>query len=221
MTTTVDNAPFDYDALARTEPATDPFRWALVRGMLPGAVGTRLAEEFPTEGFTLTERATGTGGKGYSTRNLKLVERSEPVPAALALLTPRWRAVVDALLSPRYRAAVAALSGRDLTGCTVEARAVRYGAGSWIDPHTDRADKAVTQTWYFNSGWLPEWGGALCILAGPNGDEVVRQVRPDLGESVVLVPSEASWHSVAAVTDEARQERQTLLVHFVRPEAAG
>lgn len=220
MTLTADRAPFDYGALARTEPAAEPFRWALVRGMLPGALGSRLAEEFPTEGFTLTERATGTGAKGYRTRNLGLVARSEPDPAALALLTPRWRAVVAALLSAEYRAAVSALSGRDLTGCTVEARAVRYGAGSWIDPHTDRADKAVTQTWYFNSGWRPEWGGALRILAGPSEDQVVRQVRPDLGESVVLVPSAASWHSVAPVAAQARQERQTLLVHFVRPQQA-
>lgn len=212
----------DWGAIERARLATSPFRWAVMSGLLPESDARRLEEEFPAEGFTLTERPSGTaGGKGYRTRNLKLVDASEPVPDNVARLSRSWRALLDGLLSDEYRAALTALTGWPLDDCTLEVRAVRYGAGSWIDPHTDRADKAVTQTWYFNSGWRRDWEGALRILAGPSEESVVEEVLPRLGDSVVLVPSRTSWHSVAAVADTATDDRRTLLVHFVRPAKAG
>lgn len=217
MTTT---AVLDWDAIARTEVAREPFGWGLVTDSVPRAAAQRLlAAEFPTEGFVLTERTGGTeGGKGYRTWNLSLVQDGVPVPEGMRRLTPLWSSLVESLLSDVYRSAVAEATGQDLDGCELEVRAVRYGAGSWIDPHTDRADKIVTQTWYFNENWRPEWSGTLRILHSPSADDVAAEVLPGLTASVLLVPSPQSWHAVTPVADEAEQDRHVLLVHFVNKE---
>jgi hypothetical protein len=211
-------ATFDWDAIARTTLACEPFAWGTVTDSVAGPeLRQQLADEFPTEGFVLTERAGGTGaGKGYRTWNLSLVQDGEP-QEGMGRLTPLWREAVTSLLHDDYRAAVAAATGRDLETCTLEVRAVRYGPGSWIDPHTDRADKLVTQTWYFNGGWQPQWSGALRILRSPSADDVAAEVLPGLAESVLLVPSAHSWHTVMPVADEAPDFRQVLLVHFTAP----
>ncbi|MFF0447651.1 2OG-Fe(II) oxygenase [Streptomyces sp. NPDC004609] len=217
MTTT---SALDWEAIARTTMADDPFAWGLVGDSVPGAATRRaLAAEFPSEGFTLTERAQGTGaGKGYRTWNLSLVQDAVLVPDGMRRLTPLWHALVESLLDEPYRSAVAEATGQDLAGCALEVRAVRYGPGSWIDPHTDRADKVVTQTWYFNDGWRPDWSGALRILRSPSEDDVAAEVLPGLTDSVLLVPSPHSWHTVMPVTDRAEQHRHVLLVHFVSKE---
>ena len=211
----------DWDAIRRARLASEPFAWAVVRDAFPTREARRrLEEEFPTDGFIRTERVSGTPGrKGYRTDNLPLVEAGQQVKAGVRRLSPAWRALIEGLLSDAYRSAVADLTGRRLDGCALEVRAVRYGPGSWIDPHTDRADKVVTQTWYFNSGWLPQWRGALRILNSPAEDDVADEVYPQLGESVVLLPSERSWHAVTPVADTATQDRLTLLAHFVAADA--
>ncbi|MGA5562899.1 2OG-Fe(II) oxygenase [Streptomyces platensis] len=213
-------AVLDRDAIARTTLAHEPFVWGLVADSLPGeSARRRLAAEFPAEGFVLTERAGGTAaGKGYRTWNLTLVQGSVPLPAGMRRLTPLWQGLVMSLLDDGYRTAVTEATGRNLDGCALEIRAVRYGSGSWIDPHTDRADKVVTQTWYFNEGWRPEWRGALRILRSPAVDDVAAEVLPGLTDSVLLVPSPDSWHTVMPVADGAEQDRRVLLVHFVSQE---
>ncbi|MFD0266187.1 2OG-Fe(II) oxygenase [Streptomyces sp. NPDC127106] len=213
-------AVLDRDAIARTAMASDPFAWGLVADSVPGEpTRRRLAEEFPAEGFVLTERPGGTAaGKGYRTWNLPLVQGGVAVPEGMRRLTPLWQGFVASLLDDGYRTAVAEATGRDLDGCALEVRAVRYGSGSWIDPHTDRADKIVTQTWYFNEGWRPEWSGALRILRSPAVDDVATEVMPGLTDSVLLVPSPDSWHTVMPVADSAEQDRRVLLVHFVSEE---
>ncbi|MEV7427602.1 2OG-Fe(II) oxygenase [Streptomyces sp. NPDC091212] len=213
----------DLTALRRAELAERPFRWAELPGTLRGAPGEtahRLEEEFPTEGFRLTERTGGDSEKTYRTRNLPLITGGNPVAASHSFLSPLWRRLVAELASSEYRAAVAEATGRPLGTCRVEARAVRYGPGYWIAPHTDRADKVVTQLWYFNSEWPQGWQGSLRILGSSDADDVRAEVAPLRGSSVLLVRSAESWHSVAPVSDAASEDRRTLLVHFVDPGAA-
>lgn len=217
MTTT---AVLDWDAIARTKMAHDPFVWGLVtNSVLEAETRWLLAREFPTEGFVLTERAGGTSaGKGYHTWNLSLVQDGVPVATGMGRLTRLWHDLVESLLGDAYRTAVAEATGQNLDGCALEVRAVRYGSGSWIDPHTDRADKIVTQTWYFNEGWRQEWSGALRMLRSPSVDDIAAEVLPGLTDSVLLVPSPHSWHTVMPVADQAEQDRHVLLVHFVSEE---
>ncbi|GGM48670.1 hypothetical protein GCM10012275_19490 [Longimycelium tulufanense] len=209
----------DWDAFRRSSLAEHPYRWGLLRGMFPARLLPVLEVEFPGEGFVVTQRRSGgdAGQKGYRSANLSLVAGGHPVRENIDLLSSLWRQLVDALCSPEYRSAITTLSGRDVSECALELRAVRYGPGSWIDPHTDRADKIVTQTWYFNDNWRPEWRGQLAVLSSPDKADVHTEVAPALGESVVLCPSEHSWHMVHPVAESAAGDRRTLLAHFVAP----
>ncbi|GAA2682177.1 2OG-Fe(II) oxygenase [Streptomyces lunalinharesii] len=214
----------DLSALRRAELAERPYRWAeipdtLCDGPAAGETARRLEAEFPTRGFHLTERTGHGAEKTYRTRNLPLITQGRPVADSRHALTPLWRRLVDELAAPEYRAAVAEATGRRLDHCAVEARAVRYGPGYWIAPHTDRADKVVTQLWYFNSQWPAHWRGTLRILGSCAPDDVTTEVAPHQGSSVLLVRSADSWHSVTPVSADARQDRRTLLLHFIDPTA--
>lgn len=194
----------------------DPYPWAVLHECFgdQGAAAD-LAAHFPAGGYTLRAGDAATG-KGYSTYNLTLADRGEPAPEVRGL-APQWRSLVATLLGDDYRAWVARTMDTDLNGCTAHLRAVRYAQQGWIDPHTDRADKAVTQIWYFNPVWPPEWAGALRVLRSADPEDVAAEVRPLLGTSVLMRPSANSWHCVTPVAPGA-PDRLTLLLHFVRPE---
>ncbi|WP_052442484.1 2OG-Fe(II) oxygenase [Streptacidiphilus neutrinimicus] len=210
----------DLRALERCDVRRDPFDWALLRDCFGDPrTAAELAADFPATGYTLRTADAGTGGKGYSTHNLTLADRGVP-GAAVGRLAPRWRDLVDTLLGDDYRARLGDVMDVDLDGCTAHLRAVRYAQQGWIDPHTDRADKAVTQIWYFNPHWRPEWAGALRVLRSPDPQDVAAEVGPTLGTSVLMRPSARSWHCVTPVAPGA-PDRLTLLLHFVRPEAGG
>jgi len=209
----------DLDAVRSVHMADIPYRWGLIQHAFRNLeLAHTLEVEFPTTGFILTHRPSGIAGqKGYHTHNLSLVAAGNSVAESLRHLTPLWRQMLTELRSAAYRQAVSTLIGRSLERSRLEIRAIRYGPGSWLDPHTDRADKAVTQTWYFNTRWCASWQGALRILRSRNDTDVVADIVPSLGQSVVLIPSEHSWHSVPRVSNDAPEDRRTLLAHFLEP----
>ncbi|MFF8694413.1 2OG-Fe(II) oxygenase [Streptomyces sp. NPDC002431] len=208
----------DLDALERAELEHDPYEYAVIpRSFRDGATARALREEFAVDGFVRSERGPAERGKQYLNHNRTVIDGGKPRETSPGTLSERWRLLVEDLLSDRYRAALASLTGVGLDGCAVEARLTRYSPGCWIEPHTDRADKAVTQLFYFNETWRDAWAGDLRVLGGPDMDDCVRRVPPLLGTSVVIVPSDRSWHAVPPVTPECPDDRRALLVHFVRP----
>ncbi|MFJ9378734.1 2OG-Fe(II) oxygenase [Streptomyces sp. NPDC101455] len=209
----------DLDALAGAPLTSSPFVWGTVRDSLCASALARLVAEFPQTGFTRTERrGAGPGQKGYRTDNLSLVRSGEAVAEGFARLTPLWRDLVTALMSAAYREAAGKLIAKNLSRAVPEIRAVRYSAGAWIDPHTDRTDKLLTQTWYFNDTWPAAHAGQFLVLHSPDMGDVEREVLPLAGESIVLCPSERSWHAVAPVSDSVTEDRKVLLLHLTAPE---
>ncbi|WP_416974733.1 2OG-Fe(II) oxygenase [Streptomyces sp. 4F14] len=207
--------PVDLDALRGATLHSSPFVWGTVHGTLPQPALGRLVEEFPDTGFTRTERTAGRPGeKGYRTDNLTLVDEDEAVEEGFRQLTPLWRDLVRTLMSADYRRTLGELIGKDVSRARLEIRAVRYSTGAWIDPHTDRADKLVTQTWYFNADWPVANQGQFQVLGSAAPDDVTRRILPLAGESIVLCPSENSWHSVTPVSEAAKEDRKVLLLHL-------
>ncbi|MFJ9623201.1 2OG-Fe(II) oxygenase [Streptomyces sp. NPDC101181] len=205
----------DMDALSGAVLNSSPFVWGTVRGMLRQPALDRLVQEFPDHGFTRTARPSGRPGeKGYSTDNLTLVDCDEVVDEGFRHLTPVWRDLVTALMSDEYREVIGKLISKDVSRARLEIRAVRYSAGAWIDPHTDRTDKLVTQTWYFNDHWPAANEGQFLVLRSPAADDVAERILPLAGESIVLCPSERSWHAVTPVSDAVKGDRKVLLLHL-------
>ncbi|MGW1835149.1 2OG-Fe(II) oxygenase [Streptomyces sp. NPDC002067] len=210
----------DLAAIGSAPLAAHPYPYAVLRDVFGGEQDALVAE-FPAEGFRYDVRENGgPDRKRYRTYNYQLVKDGVPDAANMARLTPRWRRLLDELTGPAYRAAVAAGSGADLTGTALDIRLVRYAENCWIEPHVDRPDKVVTQLFYLNETWRPEWSGALRVLRSADMDDWSDEVFPYAGNSVLMVRTDRAWHAVPPVTGSGRHARKTLLVHFAHPAAA-
>ncbi|MCA1632539.1 MAG: 2OG-Fe(II) oxygenase [Acidobacteria bacterium] len=77
----------------------------------------------------------------------------------------------------------------------------------------------VTHVFYFNERWDETDGGCLSILRSSDMSETVMSVAPIVGNSVVLVRSENSWHAVSPVAGDCRRFRLSMTVTFYTPGA--
>ncbi|MEV3910632.1 prolyl hydroxylase family protein [Streptomyces canus] len=209
----------DIETISRAELEQDPFGHAVIpRSFVTDAVAEKLRGEFSDDGFEESERTNlNRSDKQYRMFNRNLVTAGAVDEDQVRTLPANWQQLVADVVSQPYREALSALSGVDLERCLVEARMTRYARGCWIEPHTDRADKAVTHLFYFNDGWDPEWSGDLRLLRSADMADCAKRVAPTTGTSVVLVRSDRSWHGVPPVADTCPVDRRALLVHFVRP----
>jgi SM-20-related protein len=204
----------DLGRLRSARMRSDPYPLAVVDGLLPQPVARVLCDEFPVEGFHLDTRSGAGAEKRYRSYNLGVIERGVPQRPAWDALSPAWREFLDALLGEPYLDAVAETTAVALRDCEAEVRLCRYEAGCWIDPHTDRPDKRLTQVIYLNPGWNPDWGGNLLVLRSREVSDVATTVVPRLGTSVLIRPSASSWHAVQPVAGTAAVQRRSVLVHW-------
>ncbi|MGJ5892168.1 prolyl hydroxylase family protein [Streptomyces niveiscabiei] len=209
----------DIDTISRAELEQDPFGHAVIpRSFVTDAVAERLRGEFSDAGFEESQRTdVNRSDKQYRMFNRSLVTAGAVDRDQVGALPASWQQLVEDVVSRPYRAALSALTGVDLDACLVEARMTRYARGCWIEPHTDRPDKAVTHLFYFNDGWDARWSGDLRLLRSADMADCAKRVAPTTGTSVVLVRSDRSWHGVPPVADSCPVDRRALLVHFVRP----
>lgn len=195
--------------------STEPYRWAFVGGLFSRADAEALARTFPRDHFKTVSGYDGEKGFEYEARSLVGMGAGEPTHAAR--LSEAWRRLAADLLSDEYRAALSRMTGVELSGLRMEANVSHYGARAWLGPHVDLADKVLTHVLYFNDVWDVEDGGCLTVLRSGKMEDVVRIVPPIVGNSVVLVRSEDSWHAVSRVREGCRNSRRSLTVTFYRP----
>jgi SM-20-related protein len=141
------------------------------------------------------------------------------VVADAQALSPSWRRLGRDLLSGAYRAAMSTLTGVDLTRLRIEANAFHYGPGAWLGPHVDLADKVLTHVLYFNADWDVADGGCLNVLNSSDMNDAAAVVTPIVGNSVVLVRSDKSWHAVSRVHASCTRSRRSVTVTFYRDGA--
>jgi len=191
-----------------------PYDVAVVADLLDETEAKTLCRDLPTDGFHLDTKSGAGAEKRYRSYNLGLVADGVPRQPAWDALAPSWRRFAGELIGAPYRAALGAAAGLSLDDCVVEVRLCRYAAGCWMDPHTDRPDKKLTQIIYLNPDWDPEWGGNLLILRSASSTDIAATVPPVLGTSVLLRPSRSSWHAVAPVVDHVDAQRHSVLLHY-------
>jgi len=132
-------------------------------------------------------------------------------------LSSAWQALASDFLSSAYRAAMSALTGINLSGASLEVNVFHYPPGGLLGAHADLTDKIVTHVIYFNSSWNDDDGGCLTVLASPDPTDIVTSVSPVVGNSVVLVRSDDSWHAVSPVVKSCRRSRRSLTATFYHP----
>jgi SM-20-related protein len=204
-------------ALAALNVGRKPYDW----GFMPDAFAldhaARLLATFPRDGYW---QLTGTDAeKSWTYAARPLVTLDAGGPSFPDNLHPEWAGVAQQLTNHSYRRTLGAAIGRDLSTAGVEASVWRWDVGTNLGPHRDMATKIVTQVFYFNVGWRPEWGGCLRILNSHDPDDVVEELPPRLGSSSVLVRSDRSWHSVTPVQASAPGPRLSLIVTWFEPGA--
>lgn len=191
----------------------DPFDWGVIADVFENSAYQRLLDSFPTDGFVLTEKPTGSSGKSYKTYNLTVVQGGKPT-ANFETLSSVWKDAILAVVGEANVRNLETMTKRSLTGTAPEVRFVVYSAGCWIGPHLDRPDKRLTQILYLQAAQDHLVGGDLLILGSGDIQDVVERVPPTPNSSVVLLPSIRSWHAVSMLHTGSTAKRRCVLVHF-------
>jgi hypothetical protein len=193
----------------------DPYEWALIDQVFAPGDASELARSFPRDQFKTIVGYDGEKGYEYVARSL--IHMGADAPSHADGLSAAWLELAGDLLSPAYRAAMSRLTGRDLSKALIEVNVVHYGPGAWLGPHLDLREKQATHVFYFNESWDKKDGGCLGILRSSDPNDVVADIAPIVGSSVVIVRSDRSWHTVFRVVNGCRQSRRSMNVIFHLP----
>ncbi len=193
----------------------EPYRWAFIDHLFSPADCPALVKTFPRDHFKTVEGYDGEKGYQYEARSL--IAMGEQSPTRAQCLSRAWKHLAEDLLSPAYRDSMSRLTGVDLADLPIEANVFHYGRSAWLGPHVDLADKVMTHVFYFNEVWHESDGGCLTILSAGDMARVVKTIPPLVGNSVVVVRSENSWHAVSRVREKCRSSRRSMTVTFYRP----
>lgn len=194
---------------------TEPFEWSSLGGVFSSRDAAALAHTFPSDRF---KTVTGYDGeKGYEYEARSIIHMGANAPTHADTLSAVWRRLAASLVSSEYRAALGRFTGIDLSAASMEANVFHYGPGAWLGPHLDLKDKLVTHVFYFNVTWDEADGGCLTILRSKDIADAVRIIAPVVGNSVVIVRSDRSWHAVSRVRSACARSRRSMTVTFYRP----
>jgi len=194
---------------------SEPYRWAFVDRLFSLADCAELVKTFPRDHFKTVGGYDGEKGYQYEARSL--IAMGADSPTYPQSLSPAWQRLANDLLSRDYRHAMARLSGVELEGLPIEANVFHYGSSAWLGPHVDLIDKVMTHIFYFNEVWDANDGGCLTILRAGDMAQAVKVIPPLIGNSVVVVRSDESWHAVSRVREGCRNSRRSMTVTFYRP----
>jgi hypothetical protein len=204
----------DLTRFERSTLSTEPYGWAFIGGLFAPEDAAALVESYPRDNFK-TVKGYDTE-KGYEYEARALVGMGSNSVSHAGSLSPAWRHLAEDLLSPAYRAAMSRLTALDLGALPMEVNVFHYGPGAWLGPHVDLIDKIVTHVFYFNELWDEADGGCLSILRSQDMADAAATIRPVVGNSVVLVRSEKSWHAVSPVARDCLRSRMSMTVTFYR-----
>ena len=205
----------DFTRLSQGALSPTPYSWAFVDQLFSPADSEALVKTFPHDHFKIVKGYDGEKGYQYEARSL--IAMGTDSQAHSQYLSPAWQCLADDLLSPAYREAMSKLTGVKLDNLPIEANVFHYGRSAWLGPHVDLADKVMTHIFYFNEAWDEQDGGCLTILRDNDVSQIVKIIPPLVGNSVVVVRSDNSWHAVSRVREECRSSRRSLSVTFYRP----
>jgi hypothetical protein len=208
----------DLEALAATELANEPYRWAYLPHAIRPSQAAALRATFPDTGFWHLRNHDGEKAMDFRIRALVPLG-SDGIVEPDRLAAP-WRLLASELLSPRYREACARALGQSLGDALLELSAWRWGPGAKLGAHVDIPRKLASQVFYFNQEWDPALGGCLRILRSSNPEDVFAELPPSLGSASLIVRSESSWHSVPPIRNDAAAERLSLVATWQHPGTA-
>jgi SM-20-related protein len=205
----------DLNRISGTHLESEPYQWAGINGLFSPEDAAALAATFPRDHFKRVADHVGQKKHDYQIR--ALIRMGDRSISRAARLSGAWQALGDDCLSPAYRAAMSSLIGVDLRTAELEVNVYHYPPGGSHGAHTDHRDKIVTHVLYFNQSWNDDDGGCLMVLRSADVRDIATTVSPIVGNSVVLVRSDNSWHAVSRVVNSCRLSRRSMTITFYRP----
>lgn len=189
-----------------------PYRWIELTNTLSEPHKSVLVKNYPDDSYTSIMESGSARNYNYDARAFVSMEGKIPNWGHLHLT---WYKLAEYLLSPRYREFIRQITGISLDNLVMEANLYKYGWGHHMDAHTDMDTKVLTHVIYFNEDWNENDGGNLRILYSNNVYDVSRIVTPNIGNSVILIRSDNSWHCVENTNVE--KTRRCMTVTFYKP----
>jgi len=191
---------------------TKPYQWAFIDQLFSAEDAASLVASFPLDKFKKVKGYDGEKGFEYMSRSL--IHMGATCPSHAGGLSVAWRTLASDLLSGEYRSALAQITGQNLTRAILEVNVLHYGSGAYLGPHVDLKQKLITHVLYFNETWDQRQGGCLNVLRSSDPADVLAEILPVVGNSVLLVRSKHSWHSVSRVTQNCQTSRRSINVIF-------
>ncbi|AXH60472.1 2OG-Fe(II) oxygenase (plasmid) [Pseudomonas amygdali pv. lachrymans] len=193
-----------------------PFRWGqLCNIWCDDTIANKLADDFPTEGFSYRER---NGGHFYRRTIIPLASHHVREPATLSAA---WVDMSNELVSDSFRAAMTEFCGVDLTDYPMEAVAFRSGRDAHYLPHVDASlPRGFRLIVYFNAHWEADWGGLFRILDPCDHCKAHHTVFPLVGNASMIVRDghyDDTWHEVTRLSGKEVVTRNTLNITYYEP----
>jgi Rps23 Pro-64 3,4-dihydroxylase Tpa1-like proline 4-hydroxylase len=195
---------------------SSPFKWAFINNLFSTEDADKLSDSYPDDQENFKPIDGYDGEKSYLYTARSMVNMGKRVITNQSNLSPEWQQFMDIFLSKEYARAISDLIGIDVTGAAIEINAFNYNPGSWMGPHVDLKDKIVTHILYFNRNWDMQNGGNFSILNSKETADTIIQISPVIGNSVIVVRSDNSWHSVTKVDEKCIQTRKNITVTFYK-----
>jgi len=205
----------DLTQITERQLQREPYAWAEIGNLFSPADAEALASSFPSSRFKTV--VGDDGEKDYEYEARVLIAMGASAISNPKELSPEWMSLTNDLLSVDYRNAMSLLTGRDLSSVPIEVNVFHYGPGARLGPHADLKDKIVTHVLYFNRDWNRDDGGCLSVLRSKDPNDVAARIAPTVGNSVVLVRSDNSWHAVSRVVAGCNLSRRSMTVTFYEP----
>ncbi|MEO1014081.1 MAG: 2OG-Fe(II) oxygenase [Pseudomonadota bacterium] len=161
----------DFDALARAEVHTRPFRFIIAADILSGDAAAEVRRDYPA------------------------IDRSGYLPLSKLDARGAFAELVSDLQSPSLASTLSTLLDLDLIDKPRMITVRRLSKNGDGRIHNDSVSKICTMLVYLNDAWDAADGGAIRALNGPDDmDDFAVEVPPVAGKAFAFRRSENSWH---------------------------
>ncbi|MFD1708570.1 2OG-Fe(II) oxygenase family protein [Siminovitchia sediminis] len=195
----------------KTKFYNKPFSYGIVSSPVQLQYRNELIKEFPEDGFKTVKKTSE--GKSYQMNHRTFINEQDG-QANLDGLSPIWEDLYSDLTSSLYRDMISEITKKKLKNCKIGASFWQYDERCFLSPHTDKPEKVVTHLIYMEDSWQERRGGCLHLHLEEKSYPIFRTIIPVIDNSVLLVTSENSWHSVSPVLGEKWQRKSLQIVFW-------
>lgn len=200
------------EAIEATKFRIYPYKLGLLNNVLKESNHRYFEHFFPSQHFCFVQKQSEE--KSYQMYVLPLLTEGKETAEGIGQLDSEWLQLLNEIRSEEYRNLMSRITGIALGNASLEVNLWEYASGSSLSVHTDKKEKLVTHLIFFNPVWEDDWGGHFCIHTANDDQAVFDSILPTSDNSIILITTDDSWHSVTSVTSKAPVRRRGLQIIF-------